>query len=56
MSTGIAVGLKKGFPVTKREKIARPSSNKGVSGCLCSRLLIYIQLFFAHRKSPREQS
>lgn len=34
MSTGIAVGLKKGFPVTKREKIARPSSHKGVSGCL----------------------
>ncbi|RYY82744.1 hypothetical protein EON63_12735 [archaeon] len=30
-STGIAVGLNKGYPVTKREKVARPSQSKGVS-------------------------
>ncbi len=30
-STGIAVGINKGFPVEKRAKIARPSNNKGVS-------------------------
>ncbi len=29
-STGIAVGLKKGFPVTKNEQKARPSNAKGV--------------------------
>ena len=33
-NTGIAVGLKKGYPVTKREKIARPSHSKGVSDLL----------------------
>ncbi len=31
MSSGIAVGLKKGFPVEKREKIVRPSNKKAVS-------------------------
>jgi hypothetical protein len=30
-STGIAVGLKKGFPVEKRAAAARPSNKKGVS-------------------------
>lgn len=28
---GIAVGLKKGYPVEKREQAARPSNKKGVS-------------------------
>lgn len=30
-STGIAVGLNKGFPVTKKQVAARPASRKGVS-------------------------
>lgn len=30
-STGIAVGLNRGFPVTKREVGARPSNSKAVS-------------------------
>jgi hypothetical protein len=30
-STGIAVGLKKGFPVEKKEQAVRPSNKKGVS-------------------------
>jgi cobalamin biosynthesis protein CbiD len=30
-STGIAVGLKKGFPVEKKEQAIRPSNKKGVS-------------------------
>lgn len=29
-STGIAVGLNKGFPVTKKQVAARPASRKGV--------------------------
>eukprot|EP01038_Epipyxis_sp_PR26KG_P008747 gene8747-11819_t len=27
-ATGIAIGLKKGFPTTKKEKVARPSHSK----------------------------
>jgi hypothetical protein len=30
-STGIAVGLKKGYPVEKRAQVKRPSNKKGVS-------------------------
>ena len=30
-STGIAVGLKKGFPVEKKVQAVRPSNKKGVS-------------------------
>lgn len=30
-STGIAIGVNKGYPVEKRAKVARPSNNKGVS-------------------------
>jgi large subunit ribosomal protein L36e len=30
-STGVAVGLKKGFPVEKREVVSRASNKKGVS-------------------------
>jgi hypothetical protein len=30
-SSGIAVGLKKGYPVEKRDKIVRPSHAKAVS-------------------------
>lgn len=30
-STGIAIGLNKGFPVSKIAKVARPSNGKGVS-------------------------
>ena len=30
-STGIAVGLKKGYPVEKKDKVVRPSNTKGVS-------------------------
>ena len=29
-STGVAVGLKKGFPVEKREVVSRASNKKGV--------------------------
>jgi hypothetical protein len=29
-STGIAVGLKKGYPVEKKERAVRPSNRKGV--------------------------
>ena len=38
-STGIAIGLNKGFPVEKREKIVRPSNKKAVST-----LFIWLQL------------
>eukprot|EP01039_Chlorochromonas_danica_P012552 gene12552-14386_t len=31
MSSGIAVGLKKGFPVEKRANVARPSNKKAVT-------------------------
>jgi len=30
-ASGIAVGLKKGYPVDKKAKVARPSNTKGVS-------------------------
>ena len=30
-STGIAVGLKKGYPVEKKVQAVRPSNKKGVS-------------------------
>lgn len=30
-STGIAVGLKKGYPVEKKAQAVRPSNKKGVS-------------------------
>lgn len=44
MSSGIAVGLKKGFPVEKREKIVRPSNKKAVS------LSNYILIIFSPKK------
>lgn len=31
MSTGLAVGIKKGYPVEKRAKVAKASNTKGVS-------------------------
>jgi len=33
-STGIAVGLKKGYPVDKRKPVPRPSHFKGVRNVL----------------------
>ncbi len=38
MEASLSIGLKKGYPVTKRVEKARPSSAKGVSVfmCICS--------------------
>lgn len=41
--TGIAVGLKKGFIVTKRAKKVRPSQSKGVRIVAWNYLYIYIR-------------
>jgi hypothetical protein len=51
-SSGIAVGLKKGYPVEKREKIARPVDSKGVSSD--SLPFYHCSFLFCCRKSQKE--
>jgi hypothetical protein len=41
-SSGIAVGLKKGYPVEKREKVARPVDSKGVSDVRIFRIVPHV--------------
>jgi hypothetical protein len=43
-STGIAVGLKKGYPVEKKDKVVRPSNTKGVSNTIIIIIRIVVVL------------
>lgn len=49
-STGIAVGLNKGFPVTKKQVAARPASRKGVS------FSVFVVYFLVSTAAPGEAS
>lgn len=56
-STGIAVGLNRGFPVTKRVMGARPSNNKAVSTCNvhetnCTKFIDGFCCLLFNRESP----
>jgi hypothetical protein len=50
-STGISVGLKKGYPVEKRTVAKRPSQNKHVRN---NDTLLKLKFIFILRESPRE--